>query len=68
MLSSPRRFLGSGDRVTYFTSTQRHQVAYEILSTQAYGSRKKAQVGIDRLIEEGVYSAAYVIHEVGCFL
>ncbi|THD26545.1 Anoctamin [Fasciola hepatica] len=61
--SKLERFLGSGDRATYFTSTQRQQVACEILSTQAYGSRKKAQVGIDRLIEEGVYSAAYVIHE-----
>ncbi|VDP88182.1 unnamed protein product [Echinostoma caproni] len=61
--SKLERFLGSSERETYFTSTQRHQVAYEILSTQAYGSRKKAQVGIDRLIEEDVYSAAYVIHE-----
>ncbi|KAA3681139.1 anoctamin-7 [Paragonimus westermani] len=57
------RFLGSGDQVNYFNSTQRHQVAYEILATQAYGNRQKAQVGIDRLLEENVYSAAYVLHE-----
>ncbi|CAL8079900.1 unnamed protein product [Calicophoron daubneyi] len=57
------RFLGSGEPESYFTSTQRHQVAYEILATQAYGSRKKAQIGIDRLVEEKVYSAAYLLHE-----
>ncbi|CAH8451474.1 unnamed protein product [Schistosoma turkestanicum] len=57
------RFLGHDDPDSYFTSTQRHQVAYDILATQAYGSREKAQVGIDRLIQEEVYSAAYAIHE-----
>ncbi|GAA53962.1 anoctamin-7 [Clonorchis sinensis] len=56
-------FLGSNVPDSYFTSTQRHQVAYEILASQPYGDRDKAQVGIDRLIEENVYSAAYVLHE-----
>ncbi|TGZ61574.1 hypothetical protein CRM22_007926 [Opisthorchis felineus] len=61
--SKIERFLGSNVPDSYFTSTQRHQVAYEILASQPYGDRDKAQVGIDRLIEENVYSAAYVLHE-----
>uniref|UniRef100_A0A1I8FRU3 Anoctamin n=1 Tax=Macrostomum lignano TaxID=282301 RepID=A0A1I8FRU3_9PLAT len=42
---------------------QRHQVAYEILATQVYGKRKRAEVGIDRLLEEEVYSGAFPLHE-----
>lgn len=63
------RFLGSDNHETYFSATQRHQVAYEILATQVYGKRKKAEIGIDRMIEEEIYSAAYPLHEVnfhGC--
>ncbi|PAA91474.1 hypothetical protein BOX15_Mlig021551g3 [Macrostomum lignano] len=57
------KFLGSDDQDTYFSSTQRHQVAYEILATQVYGKRKRAEVGIDRLLEEEVYSGAFPLHE-----
>lgn len=64
MLQYCFRFIGHDNQESYFTPTQRHQVAYDILATQAYGSREKAQVGIDRLIQEEVYNAAYAIHEV----
>lgn len=37
---------------------------YEILARTAYGSLKKGEVGIDRLVNEGVFSAAYPLHEV----
>ncbi|VDP32121.1 unnamed protein product [Schistosoma mattheei] len=61
--SKLEKFIGHDNQESYFTPTQRHQVAYDILATQAYGSREKAQVGIDRLIQEEVYNAAYAIHE-----
>ncbi|CAH8457624.1 unnamed protein product [Schistosoma rodhaini] len=61
--SKLEKFIGHDNKESYFTPTQRHQVAYDILATQAYGSREKAQVGIDRLIQEEVYNAAYAIHE-----
>lgn len=57
------RFLGSDNQDEYFTVTQRVCVAYEILQTARYGARRKAQIGIDRLIEEGVYAAAFPLHE-----
>lgn len=38
--------------------------AYEILTKTVYGKRKNAQVGVDRLLNEGVYTAAFPLHEV----
>ncbi|XP_078103367.1 anoctamin-7 isoform X1 [Sander vitreus] len=58
-----QRFLGSEDRETFFKTTQRHQVLYEILARTPYGSVKKGEVGIDRLLSEKVFSAAYPLHE-----
>ncbi|XP_038549968.1 anoctamin-7 [Micropterus salmoides] len=60
-----QRFLGSNDRETFFKSTQRHQVLYEILARTRYGSVKKGRVGIDRLLSEQVFTAAYPLHEGG---
>lgn len=57
------RFLGSDNRDEYFSPTQRIKVVHEILNSTVYGKRKKAQIGIDRLIEEGVYLAAYPLHD-----
>uniref|UniRef100_UPI003AAC3AAE anoctamin-7-like n=1 Tax=Centroberyx gerrardi TaxID=166262 RepID=UPI003AAC3AAE len=57
------RFLGSDNRETFFKTTQRHQVLYEILARTPYGSVKKGEVGIDRLLSEQVFSAAYPLHE-----
>ena len=36
----------------------------EILSTIVFGREKKGEVGIDRLIGEGAFSAAYPLHDV----
>ncbi|XP_075871081.1 anoctamin-7 isoform X2 [Nelusetta ayraudi] len=58
-----QRFLGSDDRETFFKTTQRHQVVYEILARTPYGSVKQGEVGIDRLLSEQVFSAAYPLHE-----
>uniref|UniRef100_I3JH94 Anoctamin n=1 Tax=Oreochromis niloticus TaxID=8128 RepID=I3JH94_ORENI len=61
--SKMSRFLGWEDQDTYFTNTQRHRVVYEILARTAYGKRKKAEVGVDRLLNEGAYTAAFPLHE-----
>ncbi|XP_044058924.1 anoctamin-7 [Siniperca chuatsi] len=60
-----QRFLGSDDRETFFKTTQRHQVLYEILARTPYGSVKRGKVGIDRLLSEKVFTAAYPLHEGG---
>ncbi|XP_061424139.1 anoctamin-7 isoform X1 [Lethenteron reissneri] len=57
------RFLGSENHDTYFTNTQRQRIMYEILARTAYGKRKRAEIGIDRLLSEDVYSAAFPLHE-----
>ncbi|XP_030078040.1 anoctamin-7 [Microcaecilia unicolor] len=57
------RFLGSDSRSSYFTNTQRHRIVYEILACTAYGKRKRAEIGIERLLNEGVYSASFPLHE-----
>ncbi|XP_068561091.1 anoctamin-7 isoform X2 [Cebidichthys violaceus] len=60
-----QRFLGSNNKETFFKTTQRHQVLYEILARAAYGSVKRGEVGIDRLLSEQVFTAAYPLHEGG---
>lgn len=40
------------------------QQVYEILTRTVYGKRKHAEIGIDRLLNERVYSAAFPLHEV----
>ncbi|KAF7657107.1 hypothetical protein LDENG_00031930 [Lucifuga dentata] len=60
-----QRFLGSDNKNTFFKTTQRHQVLYEILARTPYGSVKNGEVGIDRLLNEKVFSAAYPLHEGG---
>ena len=37
---------------------------YEILSTASYGKRKRAEIGIERLLEEDVFTAAFPMHDV----
>ncbi|XP_067447663.1 anoctamin-7 isoform X2 [Thunnus thynnus] len=61
--SKMNRFLGCDNHETYFTNTQRHRVVYEILARTVYGKRKRAEVGVDRLVNEGAYTAAFPLHE-----
>ncbi|XP_042217319.1 anoctamin-7-like isoform X2 [Homarus americanus] len=66
------RFLGSDNPDQYFTNTQRSRIVHEILSTATFGKRKKGEIGIERLVEEGVYNASFPLHDgpyeypVGC--
>uniref|UniRef100_A0A3P8YNZ6 Anoctamin n=1 Tax=Esox lucius TaxID=8010 RepID=A0A3P8YNZ6_ESOLU len=57
------RFLGSENKETFFKTTQRHQVLYEILARTPYGSLERGEVGIDRLLSEKAFTAAYPLHE-----
>uniref|UniRef100_A0A8D2L385 Anoctamin n=1 Tax=Varanus komodoensis TaxID=61221 RepID=A0A8D2L385_VARKO len=56
-------FLGSDHHETFFSSTQRHRILYEILATTAYGDRKAGQAGIERLLSEDVFTAAFPLHD-----
>ena len=58
------KFLGGDNKQNFFTRAQRSRIVFEILSTIVFGREKKGEVGIDRLIEEGVFSAAYPLHDV----
>uniref|UniRef100_A0A674K9S9 Anoctamin n=1 Tax=Terrapene triunguis TaxID=2587831 RepID=A0A674K9S9_9SAUR len=57
------KFLGSDSRDSYFSNTQRHRIVYEILARTIYGKRKRAEIGINRLLNERVYAAAFPLHE-----
>ncbi|XP_069138555.1 anoctamin-7-like isoform X2 [Argopecten irradians] len=57
------RFLGSENKDTYFSNTQRTRIVNEVLGRTAYGKRKRAEIGIDRLLEEDVFKAAYPLHD-----
>ena len=45
-------------------------MVYEILATATFGKEKKGEVGIERLVDEGVYNAAFPLHDVSryCFV
>ncbi|XP_055472765.1 anoctamin-7 [Psammomys obesus] len=56
-------FLGSDNQDTFFTSTKRHQILFEILAKTRYGHKKKGLFGVDQLLAEGVFSAAFPLHD-----
>ncbi|XP_031570691.1 anoctamin-4-like [Actinia tenebrosa] len=51
------------DRDTFFSQAQRGRIVYTLLQRAKYGSNKTTQVGIERLIANGTYAAAYPLHE-----
>lgn len=55
---------GSENHEEYFTTTQRIRVVHEILQCVAFGKKKKGQIGIDRLIEDRIFTAAFPLHDV----
>ena len=62
------RFLGSDDPDSFFSRAQRSRMVYEILATAPFGKEKKGEVGIERLVDEGVYNAAFPLHDVRMYL
>ncbi|XP_067307687.1 anoctamin-7 [Pseudorasbora parva] len=57
------RFLGHENKDTFFKTTQRHQILYEILARTPYGVLKRGEVGVGRLVRENVLTAAFPLHE-----
>ena len=39
-------------------------MVWEILATAPFGKEKKGEVGVERLVDEGAYSAAFPLHDV----
>ena len=62
------RFLGSDNKATFFTNSDRTRVVNEILQSSTYGKRRRAEIGIDRLLEEDIFQAAYPLHDVSLIL
>uniref|UniRef100_A0A8C7ETV2 Anoctamin n=1 Tax=Neovison vison TaxID=452646 RepID=A0A8C7ETV2_NEOVI len=62
-VSKLSRFLGSDNQDTFFTSTKRHQILFAILAKTPYGHEKKGMFGIDQLLAEGVFTAAFPLHD-----
>ncbi|NWX46080.1 ANO7 protein, partial [Steatornis caripensis] len=58
-----RWFLGSNEQDTFFSTTQRHQILYEILATTQYGPSREREVGVDQLLRDKVFTAAFPLHE-----
>ncbi|KAM8953173.1 anoctamin-7 [Pelodytes ibericus] len=56
-------YLGNENKDTFFTNTQRHQILFEILANAQYGSSGRGEVGVERLLCEDVFSAAYPLHD-----
>ena len=62
------RFLGSEEPESFFSRAQRSRMVYEILATAPFGKEKKGEVGIERLVEEGAYNAAFPLHDVSVIM
>ena len=63
-LDKVEMFLGSQDKETFFSPSQRSRLVLEVLNTTTFGMEKKGEIGIDRLINEGAFTAAYPLHDV----
>ncbi|XP_077998551.1 anoctamin-7-like isoform X2 [Glandiceps talaboti] len=57
------RFIGSDNHIDYFTMGERGRILNEILQSTTYGKRKRAEIGIDRLVEEEIFTAAFPLHD-----
>ncbi|XP_016059095.1 PREDICTED: anoctamin-7 [Miniopterus natalensis] len=62
-VSKLSRFLHSDSQDSFFTSTNRHQILFEILAKTPYGHEKKGLFGVDQLLSQGVFKAAFPLHE-----
>ncbi|XP_051847658.1 anoctamin-7 isoform X1 [Antechinus flavipes] len=57
------RFLGSNSPKTFFASTIRHQILYEILEKTSFGHERRGLFGIEHLLSEKVFKAAFPPHD-----
>ena len=63
-LDKVEMFLGSEDKQKFFSQSQRSRLVLEVLNTTTFGMEKKGEIGIERLINEGAFTAAYPLHDV----
>ncbi|XP_071511474.1 anoctamin-7-like [Diadema antillarum] len=61
--SKLNKFINCDNRSQFFSNVDRSRVVNEILETTTYGKRKRAEVGISRLLEEEIFHAAYPLHD-----
>lgn len=55
------------DKENFFPRAERSRMIYDILLRTRYGNMAKEEnyvVGIERLVKNGTYKAAYPLHEV----
>ncbi|CAF2635710.1 unnamed protein product [Rotaria sp. Silwood2] len=62
-ISKQDRFMGNNHFPVHFTNTQRSFAVNEILQTTPFGRIEKGEIGIDRLVRERIFQAAYPLHE-----
>ena len=62
-ISKQDRFMGDNHFPVHFTNTQRSFAVHEILQTTPFGRPEKGEIGIDRLVRERIFQAAYPLHE-----
>ncbi|CAK6448411.1 unnamed protein product [Pipistrellus nathusii] len=62
-VSKLSRFLRSDNQDTFFSCTHRHQILFEILAKTPYGDDKKGLFGIEQLLSQGAFRAAFPLHE-----
>ncbi|XP_028396374.1 anoctamin-4-like [Dendronephthya gigantea] len=55
-------FKGHENKETFFSSSQRSLIVYRILKSTAY-DEDKSKIGVDRLVSNLSYNAAYPLHE-----
>ena len=62
-LDKLNKYLGKDDPDSFFTATQRSRMVYEVLASTPFGKEKRGEVGIDRLLNESAYEAAFPLHD-----
>lgn len=57
------RYIPSEHHPAYISNTQRQAATHEILQSTRYGRIERGEIGINRLIREEIFSAAFPLHE-----
>ncbi|XP_063720691.1 anoctamin-7-like isoform X3 [Symsagittifera roscoffensis] len=57
------KYHGSDQQQTFFTVRHRIRIAYEILQNTYYGTRSRAEIGVNRMVQEKYFTAAYPPHD-----
>ncbi|XP_055346067.1 anoctamin-7-like isoform X2 [Paramacrobiotus metropolitanus] len=58
-----QHYVFKDDPTKLFSRSQRSYIVSEILQTVVYGDERKGQMGLPRLLSEGVFQAAFPLHD-----